>query len=178
MAIKAAEREGRRATLSVRLTPEGRERLEQAASASGRSLAQEVEMRLEKSFDEDGFLDAMFGSSRHSRLFVEAAASAIRRVELVREARWVDDYPTLWTCRKAVEYLQGICFGYETSDPRRGDDEEENKRFLKYLARIADEAAVESCRDLGMIAPAPAKGARQHIVRGMTQPQTKENSDQ
>lgn len=42
--------DGKRWPLNMRTTRELRDRLEQAATASGRSLAQEVEMRLEKSF--------------------------------------------------------------------------------------------------------------------------------
>lgn len=41
---------GKRYPLNMRTTKETRERLEQAALASGRSLAQEVEFRIEQSF--------------------------------------------------------------------------------------------------------------------------------
>lgn len=178
MTIKAADREGRRSTLSVRLTPEGRERLEQAASASGRSLAQEVEMRLEKSFSEDGLLDEIFGSNRHSRLFVEAASTAMRRIEQIRESRWVDDYGTLWACRKAIEQVQGICLGYEITEPRCGDDAEENKKFVSYLAQLANSAAIEACRDVGLVAAAPTRGQLQHIAIGMSEAKAqKKNQD-
>jgi hypothetical protein len=47
---KAIEREGKRAPLSMRTTGTLRARLEAAASVSGRSLAAEVEARLEGSF--------------------------------------------------------------------------------------------------------------------------------
>lgn len=47
---------GKRYPLNMRTTKETRERLEAAASANGRSLAQEVEVRLERSFaEEHGF---------------------------------------------------------------------------------------------------------------------------
>jgi hypothetical protein len=42
---------GKRHPLNMRTTKETRERLAAAASANGRSLAQEVEIRLERSFD-------------------------------------------------------------------------------------------------------------------------------
>lgn len=44
---------GRRIPLSVRTTETLRADLDQAARASGRSLAQEIELRLERSFAED-----------------------------------------------------------------------------------------------------------------------------
>ncbi|HEV2559665.1 MAG TPA: Arc family DNA-binding protein [Microvirga sp.] len=50
MPAKAAEREGRLHPTSVRLTAELRRQLEAAASAAGRSLSQEIEQRLERSF--------------------------------------------------------------------------------------------------------------------------------
>lgn len=164
MPVKAADREGKRSTLSVRLTPEGRARLEKAASASGRSLAQEVEMRLEKSFGEDVFIDQLFGGSRHSRNFVEASATAIRRIELAREKRWVDDYGTLWACRRAIEHVMGIVFGYITMSPKCSDDEAENNEFSTYLARLAEGSSIEACRDLGLIVAGPSRHELQHIV--------------
>ena len=165
MAIKAADREGRRATLSVRLTPEGRTRLEQAASASGRSLAQEVEMRLEKSFNDDQMFDAIFGPNRHSRNVVEATATAIRRVEMVRETRWVDDYATLWACRRAADEVKNIVFGYDLDEPKTDENEHENKEFIGFLNRLAHSAALESCRDLGMIAAGPSRNQISHVLR-------------
>lgn len=164
MVVRAADREGRRPTLSVRLTPEGRAKLEQAASANGRSLAQEVEMRLEHSFSEEGLLDQMFGGNKHSRNLIEAASTAIRRIELVRNARWVDDYGTLWACRRALEHVQGIVLGYEVAEPQHSEDPGENKKFQNYLSQLAHSAATEACRDLGLIAPAPAKNVSQHVV--------------
>lgn len=44
---------GKRHPLNMRTTKETREKLESAAAANGRSLAQEVEVRLERSFAED-----------------------------------------------------------------------------------------------------------------------------
>jgi hypothetical protein len=49
---------GKRYPLNMRTTKEMRDRLEQAAAVAGRSLAQEVEFRLERSFFE---YDVMFG---------------------------------------------------------------------------------------------------------------------
>jgi hypothetical protein len=49
------EGEGKRYPLGIRTTKELRERLEAAAKASGRSLAQEVEFRLERSYEQDRF---------------------------------------------------------------------------------------------------------------------------
>ena len=47
---KPAKRVDRRKTTSTRVTPETRGKIEEAAAQSGRSLAQEIEFRLEQSF--------------------------------------------------------------------------------------------------------------------------------
>jgi hypothetical protein len=53
MPRRGVDAEGKRFPLGFRTTREIRERLEKAAAASGRSLAQEVELRLERSFHFD-----------------------------------------------------------------------------------------------------------------------------
>ena len=55
-ARKASKRVDRRKTTSTRITPETRLRLEEAAKDANRSLAQEIEMRLERSFAEEANL--------------------------------------------------------------------------------------------------------------------------
>ena len=49
----ARKREGKRYPLNMRTTKELRQKLEQAAAKSGRSMVAEVEYRLERSFDRD-----------------------------------------------------------------------------------------------------------------------------
>lgn len=51
---KFAASENRRSALNMKTTADLRERLEQAAAKSGRSLTHEVEHRIERSFFEDG----------------------------------------------------------------------------------------------------------------------------
>ena len=55
-ARKTSRRVVRRKTTSTRITPETRARLEEAAKGADRSLAQEIEMRLERSFTEEANL--------------------------------------------------------------------------------------------------------------------------
>ena len=51
MLKKVADGAGKRVPLNMRTTQDLRSKLDAAAAASGRSLAQEVELRLERSFD-------------------------------------------------------------------------------------------------------------------------------
>ena len=55
MPAKLPENEGRRFAMGFRTTAEGRARIEEAARASGRSVSQEIEARLEYSFAMDKF---------------------------------------------------------------------------------------------------------------------------
>jgi Arc-like DNA binding domain len=63
--------DGKRCPLNMRTTRETRERLEAAAAANGRSLAQEVEARLERSFQQE----AVLGTPEMARLAFQMAAS-------------------------------------------------------------------------------------------------------
>lgn len=48
---------GQKATLGIRATPELKERLDKAAKRNDRSLSQEAELRLERSFDRGALID-------------------------------------------------------------------------------------------------------------------------
>ena len=62
--------EGKRVPLNMRTTRETREKLEISAAVSGRSLAQEVEYRVEQSFLETGILEALDLGSRNDMRFL------------------------------------------------------------------------------------------------------------
>jgi coenzyme F420-reducing hydrogenase delta subunit len=81
MPKQGPEGEGRRVPVMTRVTKEMRQELEEAAAASGRSLAQEVETRLEKLFAmERALIDAQ-------RLHAEAAAARdAARIQAIRQA--------------------------------------------------------------------------------------------
>ena len=67
--------EGKRVPLNMRTTREVRERLERRAADSGRSLVQEVERRLERSFLEEDYLALIYDDPNTAgfvRLFLDA----------------------------------------------------------------------------------------------------------
>lgn len=95
---------GERVGLSLRVTPEIRTRLVAAHQASGRSLSQEAEFRLERSFDrEDLLIDVLtlaFGSKVVAGFFllithamVAAASTPNQAVDSTFDQRstWLDD---------------------------------------------------------------------------------------
>lgn len=53
---KKVPKEGERVALSIRMTPELKRKLDEAAERGGRSLTQEAEFRLARSFDREGLL--------------------------------------------------------------------------------------------------------------------------
>jgi Arc-like DNA binding domain len=74
----------KRYPLNMRTTKETRDRLEAAAIASGRSLVQEVEARLERSFHQE---TALGGPEMARVAFLMAASFAVA----VGDSRWTDD---------------------------------------------------------------------------------------
>ena len=80
---------GKRYPLNMRTTRETRERIEAAASANGRSLAQEVEARLEQSFNE---AVALGGEGMRRVAFdMIAAFTAAGRLRAGGKKDWLDD---------------------------------------------------------------------------------------
>src|SRR2546423_3193307 len=68
---------GKSSVFSTRIRPDLRKKLEQAAKKSGRSLSQEIEHRLRRSFDEDEKIADRFGD-RKTFLLMELMAKAIQ----------------------------------------------------------------------------------------------------
>src|SRR5688572_8692334 len=110
MAIKAANRIGRRNPLNLRATDELREKLEAAASASGRSLTQELEARLLQTFKHEDALVERFGSPETVRL-VMTLGDAINLVETITRRRWTEDEGTREMVRNAVNSVMDMTRG-------------------------------------------------------------------
>ncbi len=98
---KRPKRVDRRKTTSTRITPETRARLEEGAAQSGRSLAQEIEFRLEQSFAEEksqSFIatvaaGGVYASCGRDDIFLVARllATAIQMIEARTGKIWMDD---------------------------------------------------------------------------------------
>jgi hypothetical protein len=87
------EFEGKSRVFSTRIREDTRSALEDAARKSGRSLSQEIESRLQRTFTEDRTIDAAFGSRRNYALMV-MLANVINWTEnqtSSAKADWVDD---------------------------------------------------------------------------------------
>lgn len=98
--------EDKRKTLTTRITEETRTQLETFAKASGRSLSQEIEMRLERSFRDDAAqterLYRDFGG-RHNYMLAKALAKLANDIEDLSWTSWPDDEYAFSQFRAAVE---------------------------------------------------------------------------
>ena len=92
---------GKRYALSMRTTKELRDKLDQAREASGRSLAQEVEARLEQSFQWEETEYRHFGDRGTYRLMA-LVAMTLGLVETVTGKHWSKDPQALVEAKSAV----------------------------------------------------------------------------
>ena len=99
-----ARDKGKRAVLNARVTKKIRQRLETSASARGRSLSQEIEFRLERSFGEDDARISEFGDKLTYRV-MKLLALAKEWVEDDTGKEMKNDWETLFGVLQAWERL-------------------------------------------------------------------------
>jgi hypothetical protein len=97
--------EGKRFPLNTRTTKELKERIEAAASQSGRSVAQEVERRLEQSFDREELqaktIETNFGGRQMSAMLRMMAAAADLIADQLGKGTAMADYETFIAVQRA-----------------------------------------------------------------------------
>jgi hypothetical protein len=136
VAETAAPPEGKRHPLNIRTTRELREQLESAANRSGRSLAQEMEMRLDHSFADERLL-----GGAHNFAVARLIASALSIVETALGQRWTESELAKEACRGAAAKAVEIAFG-EAADAW---PEYSRARDLgEFAANIADHEATNA----------------------------------
>ena len=99
-----ASGEGKRFPLNMRTTKEVRDKLEAAAKISGRSLAQEVEFRLQRSFHDEEALHRDFGGKDRFKLLKWFAIS-IGVAERITGETWETDPETYRIAEKAMSVV-------------------------------------------------------------------------
>jgi len=90
----------RRQQIGVRTSPELKEDLERAAATNGRSLAQEAELRLVQSFQEEGRLG---GAATYT--FLQSLVGEIARVERHTGKSWLEDVATYSAVRIRTDFV-------------------------------------------------------------------------
>lgn len=94
--------EDRRNPINSRIRDGLRERLEEAAKLSDRTLSHEIEERLERSFDAQDVMMKAFHNEKNLSI-ATAIVSAWRVIEIATGRPWTDDAETVRLARKATE---------------------------------------------------------------------------
>lgn len=99
---------GKRYPLNMRTTFELRRQLESAAQASGRSLAQEIEHQLDRSFDQTAYDRALmdfFGGDRMFYMIQSLSAAINRAADQVgySKGEWMDHPEILQIIKAAID---------------------------------------------------------------------------
>jgi hypothetical protein len=89
---KRKKTSGKRHPLNMRTTQELRDRMENAAQRSGRSLAAEVEVRMEHSLNRQDYLVEQWGQDVFD--IADSMAKALWHIEQFTGQRWIDDEST------------------------------------------------------------------------------------
>lgn len=155
--------EAKRAPINMRTTPTIRAALEDAAARGGRSLAQEIEQRLERSIEEDAR-----NGGPHTAAFLRLAGAAIQTIELQSGARWTDDWPTFAKARAALTrlldwYNPGADIQRQAKLQRIAEDARMNLQEVEaelrgfYLAKGVDSTL--GARLIGKQTPGEARGS-------------------
>jgi hypothetical protein len=106
---------GKRGTFTFRVTADLRARLEADAAAVGRPVSEEIERRLERSYENEDLLLSYFGSGETVRLS-QAVAHLCRAVELNTGKKWTEDPETKTHVAIAVGRFMNIYFHEQGSE--------------------------------------------------------------
>ena len=109
--MRTSNKDRKTATLSIRTSVDLRSKLQTSLEESGRSLTQEVEMRLEKSFQSDDFV----GGDRNAA-FLNVLGAGMREIELTTGQSWLSDVET-W--QKVAELVSELIYDREPKEPTR-----------------------------------------------------------
>jgi hypothetical protein len=112
---------GKSSVFSTRIRPDLRKSLERAAKASGRSLSQEVEHRLRRSFVEDDKIADAFGDRRTYRLMRLMSDAIHLSRQDQNDENWLDDP---FRFRVALAAMRRVIEAVEPHTPSLGEVED------------------------------------------------------
>ena len=129
--------EDKRKTLSTRITAGLRECLEEAAEATGRSLSQEIEFRLEQSFLRETAQYEAFGGE-HVDALMRVLGNAVRLIEATGGKKWQEDRETFTRVKVVTEKLLdalGPAGGAYTDGKQRKIADDISKTFVSEFVK-------------------------------------------
>jgi hypothetical protein len=118
---------GKRGNFTFRVTEKLRNQLVAGAEESGLSVSEEIERRLDESFNSAGIVAQVLGGPHNSALIL-TIASAIRTVESLSGKKWNEDHGTNLAMRTAVS---GVLDFVKT--PSEVADDASNSKYGAFL---------------------------------------------
>lgn len=106
---------GKRGTFTFRVTADLRARLEADAAAIGRPVSEEIERRLERTYENEDLLLSYFGSGETVRLS-QAISHLCRIVEMNTGKKWTEDPVTKGHVDTAIRRFMSIYFYEQGAD--------------------------------------------------------------
>jgi hypothetical protein len=125
---KAPPSEGKRHPLNLRTTRELREKIDQMAGISGRSLVQEVEHRLEQSFNRDVMVNMLLGGDDNAKV-LEMIAQALQAEDLSGR-KWRDSKKSAEAVRATIDFIFAGLAGLPERSPKTAVDLKTAKTIL------------------------------------------------
>jgi hypothetical protein len=135
---------GKSSVFSTRIRPDLRKSLERAAKTSGRSLSQEVEHRLRRSFVEDDKIADAFGDRRTYRLMRLMSDAIHLSQKHENDENWLDDP---YRFQVALAAMRSVVEAIEPSAPSLGEVDDVNME----MATGAVGAAIAAQLWLGVV---------------------------
>ncbi|MBT4043521.1 MAG: TraY domain-containing protein [Rhodospirillaceae bacterium] len=122
--------EAKRSAIGVRVTAEAKQKLQEAADRTGRSLSQEIELRLQQSLDFDDQRQRDFGDESTLRL-MRAMATAKLMAEMTWGTSAFEDPATSKVARDAmVAVLDGLLLPLAALEPKDQIEPEAGQAML------------------------------------------------
>lgn len=147
------EEEGKRYSLSARTTLELNLALKEAAKKNGRSVAQEIELRLEKSFEADRFERELGANAIHRAIdkdtdgMLKSMTAAIGATMLYQDAPWSSDIYARAAVKAAVDTVRSSYFSsrklqvsYDEVDPVKLENAAKIGTFYGRLVAIGGDS--------------------------------------
>ncbi len=106
----------KRASFTTRLTADLKQRLERDAAAEGRSLSEEIESRLERSFHVEEERYREFGSELTFH-FMKLLSAAVTMTETATGKKWLGEGSAMETTMAALAAMNGILHAYGSASP-------------------------------------------------------------
>ena len=136
-------------SMGFRPTAEVREGIEKSAASSGRSMAQEIERRLERSLQEEGAARHLLGFSANSLLALRCLSGAITNIENETGYSWQEDWDTRQQTEAAFSIVLDLFGRMPPVEDRHNEKELLQTKIREMSNKVAGQnAAISAVQSL------------------------------